>query len=168
MLSRLTRRRPCTASFQMAVRTVLPRHSMSRGKPTLTESSRGIETPLRSRFRGASGMGRAVDLLQHLVGVQGSVDAVLLDGLTRIESEFLVVEEDVDRVRLEGDQVGDASNLGPRPQVRPRGPFALADVVVTGKALIGAERLSLDGDQRALVDVLAQHVPARRKAGLVQ
>src|SRR5436190_16391795 len=75
-LSRLTRRRPCTGSFQMAVRTILPRHSMSRGKPTLTESSRGIETPLRSRFRGASGMGRAVDLLQHLVGVQGSVDAV--------------------------------------------------------------------------------------------
>src|SRR5256885_14356028 len=62
----------------------------------------------------------------------------------------------------------DVRDLGPRLQVGPRGPFALADVVVTGKALVGAERLSLDGDQRALLDVLAWDVPARRKAGFVQ
>ncbi len=35
-------RQPSTGVFQMAVRTVLPRHMMSRGRPTLTESKRGI------------------------------------------------------------------------------------------------------------------------------
>src|SRR6266513_5714744 len=101
---------------------------------------------------------------EHLVGVQAWVDSVLLDALPRLKSEFPVVEEDLDLVRLEGDQIGDTRDLGPRLQVRPRGPFAVADVVISGKALIGAERLSLDGDQRALVEVLARHVPARRKA----
>src|SRR5712692_1660727 len=113
-------------------------------------------------------MGEGVAPLEHLVGVQAWVDSVLLDALPRLKSEVPVVEEDLDLVRLEGDEIGDTRDLGPRPQVRPRGPCALADVVVTGKALIGAERLSLDGDQRALVDVLARHVPARRKARLVQ
>src|SRR5437879_12714321 len=78
------------------------------------------------------------------------------------------MEGDSDLVRLDGEEIGDVRVLGPRRQVRPRGPFALADVVVTGKALVGAERLSLDGDQRALLDVLAWDVPARRKAGFVQ
>src|SRR6266480_381678 len=159
-LSRLTRRRPCTGSFQMAVRTILPRHSISRGNPTLTESNRAICV--------ASGMSEGAAALEHLLGVQASVDSVLLDALARLQRKLLVVEENVDHVRLEGDEIGDARDLGPRPQVRPRGPFALADVVVAGKALIGAERLSLDGDQRALVEVLARHVPARRKARLVQ
>src|SRR5712691_12683213 len=144
----------------MAVRTVLPRHSISRGNPTLTESNRAICV--------ASGMGEGVAALEHLLGVQASVDSVLLHALARLERKLLVVEENVDHVRLEGDEIGYARDLGPRPQVRPRGPFALADVVVTGEALVGAERLPLDGDERALVDVLARHVPARRETGLVE
>src|SRR6266581_1772543 len=36
MLGLRTIRRPCTGSFQMAVRTVSPRHAMSRGRPTFT------------------------------------------------------------------------------------------------------------------------------------
>jgi PiT family inorganic phosphate transporter len=42
MLSRRTRRGPSTAAFQTAVRTVLPCHATSRGRPTLTESKRAI------------------------------------------------------------------------------------------------------------------------------
>jgi hypothetical protein len=38
--------RPCTGSFQMAVRTVSPRQALSRGRPTFTESSRGIQAHL--------------------------------------------------------------------------------------------------------------------------
>jgi hypothetical protein len=63
--------------------------------------------------------------LQDLVGIEVAVDAVLFHALTRLESELLVVEEDVDQVRLERDQVGDPRDLGPRPQVGPRGPFVL-------------------------------------------
>src|SRR5437763_138328 len=147
-------------SFQMAVRTILPRHSISRGNPTLTESNRAICV--------ASGMSEGAAALEHLLGVQASVDSVLLDALARLQRKLLVVEENVDHVRLEGEEIGDARDLGPRPQVRPRGPFALADVVVAGQALIGAERLSLGGDQRVLVDVLERHVPARCETRLVQ
>src|SRR2546422_1042718 len=43
MFSFSTLRRPRTASFHTAVRTVLPFHSMSRGRPTFTESSCAIE-----------------------------------------------------------------------------------------------------------------------------
>src|SRR5690349_11139006 len=39
MLIRRTIRGPATVSFQIAVRTVLPSHSISRGPPTLSESS---------------------------------------------------------------------------------------------------------------------------------
>src|SRR5215471_3479459 len=42
MLSRRTIRRPSKGAFQIAVRTVFPCHSMSRGRPTFTESRRGI------------------------------------------------------------------------------------------------------------------------------
>src|SRR5260221_4904204 len=158
--SRLTRRRPSTTAFQRAVRTILPGLSISRGNPTLPESNR----PLCA----ASGIGEGVAALEHPLGVQAWVDPVLLDALARLERKLLVVEENVDHVRLEGDEIGDARDLGPRLQVRPRGPLALADVVVTGEALVGAERLPLDGNERALVDVLARHVPARRETGLVE
>src|SRR5207302_3101104 len=144
----------------MAVRTILPRHSISRGNPTLTESNRAICV--------ASGMSEGVAALEHLLGIQASVDSVLLDALARLQRKLLVVEENVDHVRLEGDEIGDARDLGPRPQVRPRCPFALADVVVTSEARVGGERLALDGAERVLVDVLAPHVPARREARLVQ
>ena len=90
-------------------------------------------------------MGERVAALEHLLGVQASVDSVLLDALARLERKLLVVEENVDHVRLEGDEIGDARDLGPRLQVRPRGPFALADVVVIGEALVGAERLPSTG-----------------------
>src|SRR5262245_66680496 len=106
----------------MAVRTILPRHSTSRGNPTFSESSRAMNS-------GALGTGGAVAPLQDLVGVQASVNPVLLDGLTRLESEFPVVEEDVDLVRLEGDEVGDARDLGPRPDVGPRGSVAATTAV---------------------------------------
>jgi hypothetical protein len=46
--------------------------------------------------------------------------------------------------------------------------LVVADVVVAGKPLVRAERLSLDRDQRVRIDVLARHVPARREAGLVE
>src|SRR5262249_6486967 len=42
MLSRRTIRRPSTGAFQTAVWTVFPCHSMSRGRPTFTESNRAI------------------------------------------------------------------------------------------------------------------------------
>src|SRR5260221_9097520 len=128
--SPLTRRRPSPASFQMAVRTILPRHSISRGNPTLPESNRAI--------CAASGIGEGVAALEHLLGVQASVDSVLLDALARLEGKLLVVEENVDHVRLEGDEIGDAPDLGPRFEVRRAGPRALADVEVTVEALVGA------------------------------
>jgi hypothetical protein len=66
------------------------------------------------------------------------------DILTRLEDEFLVVEEDVDLVRLEGDEVGDACDLRPRLRIGPRCLLAIGDVVVAGQALVRAERLPLD------------------------
>src|SRR3954452_6018804 len=54
MLIRRTNRGPLTASFQMAVRTVLPSHATSRGRPTLSDRSRPFIAPhmlTRSRPR---------------------------------------------------------------------------------------------------------------------
>src|SRR6266568_580521 len=113
-------------------------------------------------------VGRGVAAVEDLVGVQASVDSVRDDGLARLEGEFLVVEEDVDLVRLEGDEVGDAGDLGPGLRVGPGCAMAAADVVVNGQALVGAERLSLGRGQRVLVDVLAWHVPAGRESGFVE
>src|SRR6476646_8441446 len=45
MLIRRTMRGPVTASFQIAVRTVLPSHSTSRGPPTLRDSRRLVMAP---------------------------------------------------------------------------------------------------------------------------
>src|ERR1700690_669675 len=42
MFSRRTMRRPCTALFHTAVRTVFPSQEMSRGRPTLTDNSRAM------------------------------------------------------------------------------------------------------------------------------
>src|SRR5207253_3826749 len=128
--------------------TVRPFHSMCRGTPTFTDSSRVMSLAL--------GPGWAAVPLQNFVGIQASVDSVWHDALTRLEGEFLVVEEDLDLVRLEGDEVGDACDLGPRPRIGPCRLFMVADVVVAGQALIGAERLSLDWDQHVLGDVLAR------------
>jgi hypothetical protein len=44
------------------------------------------------------------------------------DSLPLLKGEFLVVEEDLDLVRLEGDKVGDTCNLGPRLRAVP-GPI---------------------------------------------
>src|SRR5438552_3161646 len=44
MLSLRTIRRPFTGNFQTAVRTVLPFHVTSRGRPAFTERRRGIST----------------------------------------------------------------------------------------------------------------------------
>src|SRR6476660_9070283 len=49
MLSRRTIVRPATGDFQIAVRTVLPFHVTSRGRPTFTESNRGICASPKSR-----------------------------------------------------------------------------------------------------------------------
>src|SRR5215471_16220064 len=46
MFSLPTLRRPRTASFHTAVYTRLPFHSMSRGRPTFTESSCAISIPI--------------------------------------------------------------------------------------------------------------------------
>src|SRR3954449_790543 len=51
MLIRRTNRGPATASFQMAVRTVLPSHATSRGPPTLTERSRAVIGPASTQRR---------------------------------------------------------------------------------------------------------------------
>src|SRR5580692_10698588 len=48
MSSLRTMRRPSTGDFQTEVRTVLPFHVTSRGRPTFTESSLGIPTWLKS------------------------------------------------------------------------------------------------------------------------
>src|SRR5882762_4166553 len=45
MLSRRTLTRPCIGLFQIPVWTVLPRHEMSCGRPTLTDTSRAIIAP---------------------------------------------------------------------------------------------------------------------------
>src|SRR5271170_3010187 len=44
MSSLRTSRRPVTGDFQTDVRTVLPFHVTSRGRPTFTESNRGMRT----------------------------------------------------------------------------------------------------------------------------
>src|SRR5438034_8902953 len=44
MLSLRTIRRPFTGKFQTAVRTLLPFHVTSRGRPAFTERRRGIST----------------------------------------------------------------------------------------------------------------------------
>src|ERR1700674_1063746 len=41
-------RRPATGDFQTEVRTVLPFHATSRGRPTFTESNLGIRTSSKS------------------------------------------------------------------------------------------------------------------------
>jgi hypothetical protein len=46
-----TLRRLRTASFHTAVYTVLPFHSMSRGRPTFTESSCAIQTLIAGTFQ---------------------------------------------------------------------------------------------------------------------
>src|SRR6516164_3341577 len=48
MLSRRTMRRPLTGVFQIPVWTVFPRHATPRGRPTFTESRRGIASFSRS------------------------------------------------------------------------------------------------------------------------
>src|SRR4051794_16824968 len=63
MLIVRTIRGPVTASFQIAVRTILPSHSTSRGRPTLTDSRRPVIarwTAPRGRWRRtvAGGAGR--------------------------------------------------------------------------------------------------------------
>src|SRR5271154_374750 len=50
MLSLRTIRRPSTGLFQIAVRTVFPFHVTSRGRPTFTESNRGIRISSKSRL----------------------------------------------------------------------------------------------------------------------
>jgi hypothetical protein len=59
------------------------------------------------------------------------------DALTWLEGEFLVDEEDLDLVRLEGDEVGDACDLGPRLRVVPGRPFVVTDVVLACQPLVG-------------------------------
>src|SRR6516164_2118307 len=66
MLSRRTMRRPGTGSFQTAVWTVLPRHSISCGKPTLTEIKRGMTYP-RSKF-GQMKRDLGITRQRHIVG----------------------------------------------------------------------------------------------------
>jgi hypothetical protein len=48
------RQRPRTGRFQIAVRAEWPRHSTSRGSPTLTETSRAIRHHLFERHHGAT------------------------------------------------------------------------------------------------------------------
>src|ERR1051325_9742709 len=43
--NRAARQRPCTEFFQIAVCTMRPFHSMSRGSPTFTDNSRVISLP---------------------------------------------------------------------------------------------------------------------------
>ena len=75
ILSLRTIRRPSTGDFQTDVRTVLPCHVTSRGRPTFTESNRGMRTSLKSSvslesvISGAAAAGvikcqDAIDLLQ--------------------------------------------------------------------------------------------------------
>jgi hypothetical protein len=42
--------RPSTGFFQTAVRTLVPFHVTSRGRPTFTESNLGIHTSSKSSF----------------------------------------------------------------------------------------------------------------------
>src|SRR5579863_2612668 len=51
MSSLRTMRRRSTGDFQTDVRTVLPFHVTSRGRPTFTESNRGIRTSSNSSMR---------------------------------------------------------------------------------------------------------------------
>src|SRR5450631_199269 len=69
-------RRPVTGDFQTAVRTVFPFHVTSRGKPTFTESNRGMRTSSKSSVLPESVYFRASS--QHLPSQSGLQRAVSL------------------------------------------------------------------------------------------
>src|SRR6516164_9998346 len=126
---------------------------MSRGSPTLTESSRAIGV-----LRPAT----------SLVDGEIPIRAVRNHRLPRLERKYGAVQLDRHDVGLERHEIGDATNLGLRLAVGPRGPMRLADIVVAAEALVRTERLLCYRGQRRLVDVGARPVPTRRKAGLVE
>src|SRR5277367_2368958 len=91
ILSFRTMTRPGTGRFQMPVWTVLPRHVISRGKPTLTDTSRAANSPPNSLFEPQTF--RDEDAVQsvkeelHQQGQQGSGNCALQNraGVIQIE-----------------------------------------------------------------------------------
>jgi len=71
-------------------------------------------------------------------------------------------------IRLERYQSGDAANFRIGLTIRPCRQTCVTDVVVAAEPFVRAESLMFHEGQRGLIDVGAQNVPARRKAGLVQ
>src|ERR1700730_18685384 len=124
------------------------------GRPTFTDS----------RKAGPSCQPSGGDLVRG----EFAVDAVRHHALPGFEPEPAAVEGYLDLVRFEGDQAGDPPDLGPGVLVRPRRASRVADVVVAGQALVGAEGLAAGRGEGGLVDVVAGDVPAGREPGLIQ
>ena len=70
ILSLRTIRRPSTGDFQTDVRTVLPFHVTSRGRPTFTESNRGMHTSSKSSVGSSDKLLLSIDHLSNLPASQ--------------------------------------------------------------------------------------------------
>ena len=81
-------------------------------------------------------------------GHGGEQRAVLDHRLAGLQPQPGAVEVYLGLVRLERDEAGDASHLGPGVEVGPGRPAGVPDVVVVARALVRAERLPLDGGER--------------------
>src|SRR5690242_692966 len=86
--------------------------------------------------------------------------------------ELSAIEMDRDDVRFERHQVGNAAHFRIGVRIRPCRQSCITDVVIAAEPFVWAEGLALygseDGSEGGLVDIGAQDVPARRKAGLVE
>ncbi len=108
--------------------TVRPFHSMSRGSPTFTDSSRAIVCSLYACLPTVAG------------DVEVAIRAVRNHCLTRLKMELGAVELYRDNVRFERDQIGDAADLRIGVTIRPCPQTCVTDVVVTAQALCTGRR----------------------------
>src|SRR5215469_1188832 len=88
--------------------------------------------------------------------------------LTRLKTQLDAVELHRNYVRLERHESGNASDFGISLTIRPCRKTCVAGVVITAQAFVRTEGLMFYESQRGLIDVGAQNVPSRRKAGLVE
>src|SRR5262249_16489416 len=134
MFSRATRQRPCTGFFQIAVCTVRPFHSISRGSPTFTDSSRAmpIGSSLRSIFLSAwAALGNS----ELAIGTMGN------HGLSRLKTKVLGIELYGYNIRLEGHQPGDTFHFRIGLAIRPCRQTCITNVVVAAHAFVRAKGL---------------------------
>src|SRR5262249_51297240 len=105
---------------------------------------------------------------KNLVDAELAIGTVRNHRLTGLETKRLPIDLYRDDGRLERDEIGDAPDLGIGLTIRPCGLARVTDVVVTAEPFVRTESLVFHRGQRGLIDVGAQHVPARREARLVE